>query len=207
MGEKLYIITGPEFGELEGHILVIFKVLYGLCMSGLHWHECFSNCLWDMGFTPSKAEPDISMRHAQDHYEYLAVYVDDLAIASKDPKAITDTLNIQYKFKLKGTGPIEYYLGMTFQHNNCNELCISPRRYINKMVSTYTHLFGTKPCTRYLSLLEKGDHPEVNDSEFLGDDDTQKYLSLVRAMQWAISIGQFDICMAVMMLSSFHAQP
>ena len=33
--EKLYIITGPEFGKVEGHILVIFKALYGLCMSGL----------------------------------------------------------------------------------------------------------------------------------------------------------------------------
>ena len=50
-----------------------------------------------MGFTPSKAKPDIWMRHAQDHYEYLAVYVDDLAIASKDPKVIADALNDQYK--------------------------------------------------------------------------------------------------------------
>ena len=33
MSKKLYIITGPEFGKLEGHILVIFKVLYSLCMS------------------------------------------------------------------------------------------------------------------------------------------------------------------------------
>ena len=57
------------------------------------------------------------------------------------------------------------------------------------MVSTYIQLFGTKPCTRYLSLLEKGDHPEVDDLEFVGDDDTQKYKSLVGAMQWAISIG------------------
>ena len=75
------------------------------------------------------------------------------------------------------------------------------------MVSIYFQLFGTKPCTRYLLLLEKGNHLEVDDLEFLGDDDTQKYQSLVRAMQWAISVGQFDICTVVMMLSSFHAQP
>ena len=75
------------------------------------------------------------------------------------------------------------------------------------MVSTYIQLFGTKPCTRYLSPIKKEDHPEVNASEFLKDDDTQKYQSLDGAMQWAISIGQFDICTAVMMLSSFRAQP
>ena len=112
--EKLYIIAGLEFGKLEGHIMVIHKALYGLHTSGLRWHEHFSDCLQDMGFTPSKAEPDIRMRNVQDHYEYIAVYVDDLAIASKDPKVTTDTLNNQYKFKLKGTGPIEYHLGITF---------------------------------------------------------------------------------------------
>ena len=28
--ERVYILAGPEFGELEGHILVIYKALYGL---------------------------------------------------------------------------------------------------------------------------------------------------------------------------------
>ena len=28
--EKLYIVAGTEFEELEGHILVIYKALYGL---------------------------------------------------------------------------------------------------------------------------------------------------------------------------------
>jgi hypothetical protein len=45
-----------------------------------------------MGFFPCKAEPDIWMRRVDDHYEYIATYVDNLAISSKDPKAITDTL-------------------------------------------------------------------------------------------------------------------
>jgi len=37
--EKVYIIGGPGFGELEGHTLVIHKALYGLWSSGLRWHE------------------------------------------------------------------------------------------------------------------------------------------------------------------------
>jgi len=48
------------------------------------------------------------------------VYVDNLTIMSKDPKAITNTLTNWYGFKLKGTGPIEYHLGMTFcQNDHC----------------------------------------------------------------------------------------
>jgi hypothetical protein len=43
--ELLFIVASPEFKDLEGHVLVIYKVLYGLHSSGLCWHECFSACL------------------------------------------------------------------------------------------------------------------------------------------------------------------
>jgi hypothetical protein len=89
-----------------------------------------------MGFEPCKAEPDIWMHQLDDLNEYIAVYVDDLCILSKDPKAITDTLTEQYGFKLKGTGLIDYHLGMTFCQNDCKDLCISPQHYIEKMVES-----------------------------------------------------------------------
>ena len=80
--EKLFIIAGPEFGDLQGHTLIISRALYGLKSSGLRWWERFSDVLTDMGFVPSKAEDDIWMRDKKDHYEYIARYVDDLAICS-----------------------------------------------------------------------------------------------------------------------------
>jgi hypothetical protein len=205
--ELLFIVAGPEFGDLEGHMLVIYKALYGLHSSGLRWHECFSACLRDMGFFPCKAEPDIWMRRVDDHYEYIATYVDDLAISSKDSKAITDTLMNKYNFKLKGTWEIEHHLGMSFRRNDRNELCISPQWYIEKMVDNYKQLFGESPLHHSQSPLESNDHPEIDSSEFLGEDNIQKYQSLIGAMQWAISIGRFDIAVHVMMMSSFKASP
>jgi hypothetical protein len=135
--EKLFIVAGPEFGELKGHMLIISKALDGLRTFGLCWHEQFSQCLGEMGFEPCKAEPDIWMHRVDNFYEYIAVYVDDLCIASKDPKTITDMLTEQYGFKLKSTGPIDYHLSMTFHQNDCNDLCISPQHYIEKMVESY----------------------------------------------------------------------
>jgi hypothetical protein len=55
--------------------------------------------------------------------------------------------------------------------------------------------------------LESIDHSEINSSKFLGEDDIQKYQSLIGAMQWAISIGHFDIAVHVMTMSSFRASP
>jgi Reverse transcriptase (RNA-dependent DNA polymerase) len=60
--EKVFIIAGPEFGEREGHILIISKALYGLRSSGARWHDRFADFIHEIGFFPSKAEPDIWMR-------------------------------------------------------------------------------------------------------------------------------------------------
>jgi hypothetical protein len=121
-----------------------------------------------MGFFPCKAEPDIWMRRVNNHYEYIAMYVDDLAVSSKDPKkAITNTLMNKYNFKLKGTGEIEYHLGMSFCRNDRNKLCISPQWYIEKMVDNYKRLFGESRSHHSQSPLESNDHPEIDSSEFL----------------------------------------
>ena len=51
--EKLYIVAGPEFEELQGQILAIHKALYGLKSSGLRWSQRIHDimlkadpCLW-----------------------------------------------------------------------------------------------------------------------------------------------------------------
>jgi hypothetical protein len=43
--EKVCIIAGPEFGNLQGPVMIIYKALYGLCSSGPCWHDRFSDCL------------------------------------------------------------------------------------------------------------------------------------------------------------------
>ena len=205
--EKLFVRAGPEFGELEGHILLVHKALYGLRTSGVRWHERLADCLRGMGFVPCRAEPDIWMRDKLDHWEYIGTYVDDLAIASKDPKSIVNTLTDKYRFKLKGTGPISYHLGCDFSRDKDGVLGLQPRKYIERMVETYVRMFGEKPKEIYMSPLEKGDHPELDTSDLLDADGIQKYQSMIGAMQWAISIGRFDIATAVMSLSSFRVAP
>jgi Reverse transcriptase (RNA-dependent DNA polymerase) len=105
------------------------------------------------------------MRKKGNLYDYIAVYVDDLAIAMKDPKELTDILEKKYKFKLKATGPISFHLGMDFTRDEDNTLYISPTKYIDKLVKNYEKLFGMKPSTSVTSPLEKGYHPELDTSE------------------------------------------
>ena len=108
--EKLYIVGGPEFEELQGHVLVMYKALNGTRSGGACWHDKLFDILHQMDSKPSRVEPDIWMKSSKDgsHYEYIAVHVDDLAVCMKDPKSFCDTLKEKYKLKLKGVGPISW---------------------------------------------------------------------------------------------------
>ena len=68
-------------------------------------------------------------------------------------------------------------------------------------------MFGCKPKQNVSSPLEKGDHPELDNTEFLDNEGIQRYQSLIGTMQWAISLGRFDINTVIMSLSSFRTAP
>ena len=90
------LTSGKEFGEYAGHTLLIYKAQYGLKSSGKCWHDKLYDILTNAGFFPSKADEDIWMKDCGDHYEYIAVYVDDLLIASKNPQWIIDYLGLHH---------------------------------------------------------------------------------------------------------------
>jgi hypothetical protein len=60
-------------------------------------------------------------------YEYIAAYVDDLALALENPQEFLDTFTTKYNFELKGSGPISYHLGtVTSRRHIKTGPCTSP---------------------------------------------------------------------------------
>ena len=57
--EKLCIIAGPEFKELQGHLLIMIKALYRTRSGGARWHDRLFDILQELKFKPSKADPDV----------------------------------------------------------------------------------------------------------------------------------------------------
>jgi hypothetical protein len=138
---------------------------------------------------------------------YIAVYTDDLAIAMKNPKEFTDILETKHNIKLKGTRPITFHLGVDFTRDNDNTLCISPTKYIEKLIKNYKKLFGMKPRQNVTSPLDKGDHPELDTSELCNEEQISQYQSMIGSLQWIVTIGRFDISTAVMTMSGFWVAP
>ena len=204
--EKVYIIAGPEFGELEGHTLVIEKALYGLRTSGARFHEKLADTLRNMGFFPCKSDADLWIRDAKDCYEYVCVYVDDLMAIMKDPQEFFNLLTDKYQYKLKGVGEPKYHLGGDFARDPDGTLLWGAKSYIKRLMENYKTTFGDLP-KQYSSPLEHGDSPELDTSVEVGPEDQQIYQSLIGALQWCITLGRFDIACAVMTMSRFRIAP
>jgi hypothetical protein len=125
----------------------------------------------------------------------------------KNPKESTDILENKHKYKLKGTGPITFHLGMDFARDNDSTLCLSPTKYIEKIVKNYEKLFRMKPSQNVTSPLEKGDHPKLDTSELCNNEQISQYQSMIGSLQWIITIGRFDVHTAMMTMSGFRIAP
>ena len=206
--EKLYIIAGPEFGELQGHIVIIYNALYGTRTGGACWHDKLIDTLQHMGLHPSKADPDIWMKPTNDRqaYEYIFVYVDNLCVASQDPGKIFQTFKNSYKFTLKGDGPLDYHLGCSYKWDPDGTLVADRRKYVNKIIESYERMFSTKP-KKARPPLETGDNPELDQSDFCNEEEIKQYQPLIGQLQYLISLRRFDIAVHTMSLSRYRAQP
>jgi len=68
--EKIYTIAGPEFGEKEGSVVIIKKSLYGLVTSARQWSLTLGDFIREMGFRPTRADPDLWIRLSEDNNKY-----------------------------------------------------------------------------------------------------------------------------------------
>jgi hypothetical protein len=97
-------------------------------------------------------------------------------------------------------------LGCDYFRDPDGTLCYSPKSYIERATENYRRLFGQNPKPASAPLV-KGDHPEVDESEILDEENTKIYQSLIGMYQWAIQIGRMDICTSTMTMSRFRAMP
>ena len=203
--EKVYCKAGPEFGENEGKIVVIKKALYGLASSSACFHSHFADVLRSFGFTATRFDNDVWIRLSADgkSYEYICTHVDDFCIFSMNPQPIMD--QIKSIFTVKSEGPPEYYLGNDFKTDSKGRWCIGCRTYIKEGIRRIEAIFGSLQ-KRDIPMVT-GDHPEMDETDILSDDEHTKYQMLIGMLNWIVTLGRIDIAYAVSSLSRFVAAP
>ena len=65
-------------------------------------------------------------------------------------------------------------------------------------------MFPGESLPQVKSALDKNDHPELDNSELASDDLITKFMCMVGQLQWAVTLGRYDILAHVMSMSRFE---
>jgi Reverse transcriptase (RNA-dependent DNA polymerase) len=219
--EKLYCYAGKEFGiEDEGKMMIIRRALYGLKSSGAAYRAHFATTLSELGFKSCQADPDVWMRASSkvngfQYYEYLLTYVDDCLIVSHAPKEIINTLEQEYKYRLKDVGEPKRYLGAEIGKYHFSDgttaWYMSAKLYLQQAIIELERKWGNVmklfPRQTLDVPMQPGSHPEMDTTKFLSDDDTQLYQSYIGILRWAVELGRVDLAHVAGAMARFSASP
>jgi hypothetical protein len=217
--EKIWTVAGPEFGSDRGKIMLVVRALYGLKSSGAAFRALLAETLHELGYRPTKADPDVWIRAATKpngfkYYEYILCYVDDVLSLSDDPK--TTMLGIQDQFKLKDDKieEPENYLGAVLAKMTMNDgsecWTMSSEKYCKAAVTNVEEKLaksGRRLPTKCGAPLTSGYKPELDVSQELKADGLNYYQELIGVLRWAVELGRVDLLLETSLMSAHLALP
>ena len=68
-------------------------------------------------------------------------------------------------------------------------------------------MFPGETLPQVMSPLDKNDHPELDNSELANEDLITKFMCMIGQLQWAVTLGRYEILAHVMSMSRFRLTP
>ncbi len=216
--EKIWTIAGPEFGSEAGTIFIIKKALYGLKSAGAAFRSLLADTLMDIGYRPTKADPDVWLRPAVkvngfEYYEMVLCYVDDILSISDDPHSTLMALTTTFKLKDDKIEEPEIYLGAQLGKIVVDEVecwTMSAEKYVNASVKNVEESLakrGLRLPTKVFTPLASDYRPELEASAELKSDGVQLYQELIGVLRWAVELGRVDMLLEASLMSTYMAMP
>ena len=217
--EKIWTKAGPEFGSEHGKVMLVVRALYGLKSSGASFRSFFAEMLYDLGYTPSLADPDVWMRAAMKddgfrYWEYVLCYVDDVLSISHNPTRTMKGIQTRFKIKNDKMEEPEIYLGseLSKMDNVHGDSCwaMSSDKYCAAMVKNVEESLekkGLRLPSKCPSPLQHGYKPETDATAELKADGVQWYQEMIGSLRWAVEIGRVDVLLEVSLMSKHLALP
>lgn len=216
--EKIWTRAGPEFGSEVGTIFIIKKALYGLKTAGAAFRALLAETLYDIGYVPTKADPDVWLRPAMktdgfQYYEIVLCYVDDVLSVSDDPKSTLQGLQSTFKLKDDKIEEPDMYLGaqlgkIQIEGHEC--WTMSAEMYVIASVKNVEEALAKKGLrlpTKCYTPLATDYRPELDTSAELKADGVQYYQELIGVLRWAVELGRVDILLETSLMSTHLALP
>ena len=109
---KSFTSKGFEVEDRWTHICKLKKALYGMKQAPRAWYGRIDSFLSIMGFTKSKADPNLYLKVVEDEPVILLLYVDDLFLTGKEKQIMESKKKLAEEFEMKYLGLMHYFLGL-----------------------------------------------------------------------------------------------
>jgi hypothetical protein len=196
---------GYQLGSAKQKLL-LHKTLYGLRQSSREWNEVIHNFLLNQGFTASKADPCIYVRGTGESMLLVGLYVDDILCAGKSLTTIDAfRQKMRTTFQMDEGGPLEWYLGMSFNTSADGTITIDQTQYIKKKLDLFAPFIGKGGSASPLphnvqDLLEQAASSSTTVDHY-------PYRSMVGALMYAMLGTRPDIAAAVSVVCRYLDKP
>ena len=198
--------------------MLICNALYGLRSSGTTFCAHLAETLYDIGFVPTRADPDVWRRPAVkedsfEYYEYVLCYVDDILAISHKARDMLKAIQTIFKLKDDRIEPPDMCLGATLsimEDDGIQGWCMSSDKYIKAAVENVEQELARanqRLPSKCRTPMTVGYRPERDVSAELTSEGTQRYQELIGVLRWAAELGCVDILLETAMLSTYMALP
>ena len=190
----------------EDKVCLLKKSLYGLKQSPRQWNLKFDSFMQKLEFQKSKFDLCVYMKDVNTKKAvYLLLYVDDMLIASGNPKviqALKDSLSRE--FEMKDLGKASRILGMDIiRDREKGILVLSQQRYLGKVLRTFGMYEAKSVVTPTASHFKlKSLHPKERAEEFEYMKNIP-YASAVGSLIYAMVGSRPDLGFAVGLVCRF----
>jgi len=202
--EEVYM-QQPEGFVKEGQeelVCKLHKSIYGLKQSSRCWNAALDDHLREIGFSQSPKDPCIYSLDGE--LVVLAVYVDDLIIATKREQRMKEVKQaIANKFTIKDMGELSYFLGVTVdQHTNLASIWLGQPGYTERLLQRF-QMQEAKPASTPIDANAK----LTKASEESETVDKGLYQSAVGSLLYLSTWTRPDITFAVSTVAKFCSNP
>jgi hypothetical protein len=216
--EKIWTKAGPEFGSEAGTIFLVKKALNGLESAGAAFRALLAETLHEIGYTPTKADPDVWLRPAVkpdgfEYYELVLCYVDDILSILHEPSVALRGLQATFKLKDDKIEVPDMYLGAmlgTMQIDGHDCWTMGAEKYVLASIKNVEESLakkGVRLPTKCYTPLPTDYQPELDTTAELKSDGVQYYQEMIGMLRWAVEIGRVDILLEVSLMSTHLAMP
>lgn len=200
------VLHKREASKYKNKVCLLKKAIYGLKQSGRLWYEKLDTKLREMNLAPSKCDPCIYINKNDNNMTLIAIYVDDLIVASSDQNVLTNLKNeLANTFEMKDLGPIQFCLGIEFNQDvKSGKICMSQSKYIQHLLERFG-MADCKPVSTPTNISEKlSKEMSPKDENEKREAEKLPYQGLVGSLMYLAVSTRPDIAHVVSVLSQFN---